>query len=231
LRGYEIEEDEDNRVNVFDLEVVFGNHLKNKKEVKDYMIDEEFADGGMMADGGEIRKIKGYNFSEQIENGRKFKELIQRVYDSQVDYKYPMEFISAIARGKNPIVKSDGKLYVKGYMYKGTLSHFEFLEDPNFIAALQYVDRPAIRKFGEGGEVEELEIEFEKEGNQIMVEYSIKMDGNEYEISGKLVPYNTGRSEEYKFEADYFEDKESERYYNDNWEKVEEQIINAYHKN
>lgn len=193
----------------------------------------QMAKGGMtkMADGGEIRKIKGYNFSEQIENGRKFKELIQRVYDSQVDYKYPMEFISAIARGKNPIVKSDGKLYVKGYMYKGTLSHFEFLEDPNFIAALQYVDRPAIRKFGEGGEVEELEIEFEKEGNQTKVEYSIKINGNEYEISGKIVPYNTGRSEEYEFEPDYFEDKESERYYNDNWEKIEEQIINAYHKN
>jgi len=39
LKGYEVEEDEDNRVNVFNLEVDVGNYLKNKKEVKDYMIE------------------------------------------------------------------------------------------------------------------------------------------------------------------------------------------------
>ena len=35
LKGYEIEEDEDNRVNVFDLEIVFGKFLSNKSQVKD----------------------------------------------------------------------------------------------------------------------------------------------------------------------------------------------------
>jgi hypothetical protein len=38
-------------------------------------------------------------------------------------------------------------------MYKGTMSHFKFLDDPNFIRALEYVDRPKIRKFELGGDV------------------------------------------------------------------------------
>lgn len=183
-------------------------------------------------DGGEIRKIKGYNFSEQIENGRIFKELIQRVYDNQTgDYKYPLNFITQIARGKESIVKTDDtrKYYVKGYNGKGTLTHFEFLNDPNFIKALEYVDRPKIRKFDEGGNVDELEIEFEKENGRIMVEYSLKMGEDEIEISGRLIPYNTGRSEEMEFEPSYFTDEKSERYYDNNWERIEEQILNAYY--
>jgi hypothetical protein len=37
--------------------------------------------------------------------------------------------------------------------------------------------------------INELEIEFEREGIFIRVEYSIKIDGTEIEFSGKLVPY------------------------------------------
>ena len=116
-----------------------------------YLIGDSVGESETFADGGEVRKIKGINFSNQIENGRIFKQLIQSVYDNQSGEIYPLEFINAIARGQNPIVKHDGKNYVKGY--KGTISHFKFLDDPNFIRALEYVDRPKIRKFELGGDV------------------------------------------------------------------------------
>lgn len=40
---------------------------------------------------------------------------------------------------------------MKDYSYKGTLTKFEFLDDKDFITALGYLDRPAIRKFEDGG--------------------------------------------------------------------------------
>lgn len=113
---------------------------------------EDFADGGYMAKGGEVRyKLKGSNFGQQIENGQKFKALISKVHANQTgENKYPENFIKEIAyTGK--IVKSDGSNYLKDYAYKGTLTKFEFLDDKDFIEALKYVDRPAIRKFEEGG--------------------------------------------------------------------------------
>jgi len=113
---------------------------------------EYMANGGMMARGGEVRyKLKGNNFGDQIENGRKFKVLIERAFNNQSgETRYPLNFISETAFiGK--IVKHDGKNYLKDYSYKGTLSKFDFLDDKDFIEALKYVDRPAIRKFEDGG--------------------------------------------------------------------------------
>jgi hypothetical protein len=114
----------------------------------------DYDDDDYYADGGQLRKIKGNNFSTQIENGQKFKALIQKVYDDQSgEHRYPIEFIKATAMTSLPIVKNDGKNYIKGYSYKGTLTHFEFLDDSNFIKALEYIDRPSIRsiKFEDGG--------------------------------------------------------------------------------
>ena len=118
---------------------------------EEYHNSSKFADGGMMADGGEVRyKLKGNNFGDQIENGRKFKVLIEKAFNNQSGETYPLNFISETAFiGK--IVKHDGKNYLKDYSYKGTLSKFDFLDDKDFIEALKYVDRPAIRKFEDGG--------------------------------------------------------------------------------
>jgi hypothetical protein len=116
---------------------------KGGKIVRTQFEDEEFE----FADGGELRKIKGNNFSQQIENGQKFKVLIQKVYDNQNGQKYPIEFIRATALTALPIVKNDGKNYLKGYSYKGTITSFEFLDDANFVKALEFVDRPAIKSF------------------------------------------------------------------------------------
>lgn len=123
-------------------------------QLRDYDEDNQYGDGGYMANGGELRKIKGNNFSEQIENGQKFKAIIQKVYDEQKgDHKYPLEFIKATAMTKLPIVKSDGKNYIKGYMYKGTITNFQFLDDANFEKALEFIDRPPIKtfKYADGG--------------------------------------------------------------------------------
>jgi len=84
------------------------------------------------------------------------------------------------------------------------------------------------QRMANGGEVEELEIDFEEEDNDILVEYKIKIDDKELEIFGKLKTYNSGRGENYQFEPDYFSDSDSEKFYDENWELVEDQIINAY---
>ena len=93
------------------------------------------------------RKIKGNNFSEQIENGQKFKKFIEACFNSQdKENIYPMNLIREIAFTPLQLVSADGKTYVKNYSYKGTFTHFEFLNNPNFSAALEYVDRPKIKK-------------------------------------------------------------------------------------
>ena len=102
--------------------------------------------------GGAVRNFKGYATSSKIENSRIFRQLIESVYNNQSGEKYPIQYIIAVARGKNSIVKlKDGKNYVKSP--KGVFDNYEFLDDPNFIRALEYVDRPKIRKFEQGGDV------------------------------------------------------------------------------
>lgn len=114
------------------------------------VVEEQFAQGG------ELRyKLAGNNFGQQIEHGQKFKELISKVYENQSgEHKYPENFIRETAyTGK--IVKNDGSYYLKDYMYRGTLTKFEFLDDKDFQEALKHTNRPAIRnfKFEKGGSV------------------------------------------------------------------------------
>jgi hypothetical protein len=126
--------------------------------------DDLFKDGGnvnsteLMARGGDVRyKIAGVNFATQIENARKFKELISKAYESQnSEDKYPEEFIKETAHTGN-IVKNDGSIYLKNYSYNGTITKFDFLDNKYFLEALKYLDRPSIRnfKFEEGGNIEE----------------------------------------------------------------------------
>lgn len=62
------------------------------------------------------------------------------------------------------------------------------------------------------------------------VTYTFTIEGEEREIEGTLEPYNSGRSVEYKFEPDDFEDDETEEYYDDNWEDIEEEILDEFNK-
>ena len=62
------------------------------------------------------------------------------------------------------------------------------------------------------------------------VGYFITVDGNDIEFDGTLVPFDSGRSTEYKFEHGDFSDKASREYYDNNWEDIEEQILNYFNK-
>jgi hypothetical protein len=64
--------------------------------------------------------------------------------------------------------------------------------------------------------------------NKFHINYQITIGGKLMEIEGILNPYHTGRSEEHEFEPTYFMDDETERYYNDNWEKIEDEILNKF---
>jgi hypothetical protein len=77
-----------------------------------------------------------------------------------------------------------------------------------------------------GGGVDKPEISIHEEGKTIKV-YYVKGDIG---FDGRLLKYHSGRAEEYEFEPTYFNDKESEEYFDNNWEKVEEEILNEFYE-
>ena len=155
-----------NQKNELKANEVFDNEKMNGKSVFLFVNDElydqyiqksdeeDYAEGGMMAKGGEVRyKLAGNNFGQQIESGKKFAELIKKAHENQTsEHKYPENFIKEIAyTGK--IVKNDGTYFLKDYSYKGVLDRFEFLGDKYFLESLKYLNRPTIKnfKFEDGG--------------------------------------------------------------------------------
>jgi hypothetical protein len=60
------------------------------------------------------------------------------------------------------------------------------------------------------------------------VNYQITIDENLMEIEGMLIPYDSGRDEEHRFEPGYFMDSETEEYFYDNFEKIETEILNKF---
>lgn len=60
------------------------------------------------------------------------------------------------------------------------------------------------------------------------VNYQKEIDGHIYEIEGRLKSYHSGRSDEYEFEPDDFTDDESENYYDENWEEIQDEILNKF---
>lgn len=86
----------------------------------------------------------------------------------------------------------------------------------------------------EGLNIEITKKECDENGNKDCdgydVVYSKTIDDVTYIIYGSLIPYNTGRMTDYKFEPDDFEDQESEDYYDNNHEEIEEEIIDKYYE-
>lgn len=64
--------------------------------------------------------------------------------------------------------------------------------------------------------------------NKFHINYQITIGGKLMEIEGILTPYHTGRSEEHEFEPTYFMDDETEEYYDNNWENIEDEILNKF---
>lgn len=62
------------------------------------------------------------------------------------------------------------------------------------------------------------------------VYYYFEQDGLSFEFDGSLKPYHTGRDYDYEFEPSWFADDESEEYYSENWENIEEQILQKFYE-
>jgi|LakMenE18May11ns_1017448.scaffolds.fasta_scaffold9957227_4 hypothetical protein len=60
--------------------------------------------------------------------------------------------------------------------------------------------------------------------NRYDVEYTIQFGDTLIKLNGELIPFNDGRHIDYEFEIGWSQDKESEEFYDFNWEMVEYQI-------
>jgi hypothetical protein len=67
-----------------------------------------------------------------------------------------------------------------------------------------------------------------KESNTFEVNYQVIVNDKIIEITGVLTPYHSGRSIEYKFEPNNLSDDETELYYDNNWEQIEEEILDKF---
>jgi hypothetical protein len=76
-------------------------------------------------------------------------------------------------------------------------------------------------------DVKDITIEITKDD---MDEYSVNYQIDNIEIEGKLISYNSGRAKEYKFEPSFIDD-ETEEYYDENWEDIEEEILAYFWEN
>jgi hypothetical protein len=86
----------------------------------------------------------GNNLSEKLDNGVKIKDLINKVVN--IDPGYPYNFILDILfNAKIVKIKGEKGYYLKSYSYKGCLSKFIFLDDPNFIQAIKLTTRKNIQ--------------------------------------------------------------------------------------
>lgn len=68
-----------------------------------------------------------------------------------------------------------------------------------------------------------------KSKNKFHVNYQTTINDNLIEIEGTLIPYHTGRSMEYEFQPGYFMDEDTEQYYDENWEDIEEEILSKFY--
>jgi hypothetical protein len=105
---------------------------------------------------------------------------------------------------------------------------------------VQDVIKSVIKEFAYEGNVAEIEItpteqdprSGKKQQKNFDVNYNKTVDGVPLEITGVLSPYNTGRGTEYEFQPDFFTDVEAENYFNENWETVQDEILDKlYDKN
>lgn len=87
------------------------------------------------------------------------------------------------------------------------------------------------KSMNESSEYKELDITIEKSESRGLydVYYVFQENDQMYQFSGRLIPYHSGRNGEYSFEPSWFADEDSENYYEDNWEMIEEQIIDKFH--
>jgi hypothetical protein len=66
------------------------------------------------------------------------------------------------------------------------------------------------------------------EFDEMNVNYTIVSENDIIEITGTLKPFKTGRCTEYSFEPDTFLNESDEEYWDENWDTIEEEIIQHF---
>ncbi len=82
--------------------------------------------------------------------------------------------------------------------------------------------------FNQEPEITIVKSEMDERGKKKAQTYDVYYEILGIEIEGKLIPYESGRETAYKFEEAYFEDKQSEEYFDNNWEDIEKQILDKF---
>jgi hypothetical protein len=72
-----------------------------------------------------------------------------------------------------------------------------------------------------------IEIQYLEERGYL-ASYQINEPAGSMEIEGTLTSYDTGRCVEYKFKPDYYSSIQAENYFDNNWEEIEDQIIEKF---
>lgn len=86
---------------------------------------------------------KGNNLPEMLSNALKIKDLINKV--SNV-HEFPFNFITNVLFNATIVkIKGEKGYYLKNYSYKGCLTKFIFLDDPNFLQAIKLTTRKNIK--------------------------------------------------------------------------------------
>ena len=86
----------------------------------------------------------GNNLSEKLDNGAKIKDFINKVVN--LDPNFPYNFIREILYNSTIVkIKGEKGYYLKNYSYKGCLTKFIFLDDPNFLQAIKLTTRKNIQ--------------------------------------------------------------------------------------
>jgi hypothetical protein len=65
---------------------------------------------------------------------------------------------------------------------------------------------------------------------QFYVNYLVNYKFGFIEIDGYLKPYNTGRGGDYEFHPEINDDDEAQEYYDENWETIEQEILDEFYK-
>lgn len=92
--------------------------------------------------------IIGNNLAEKLDNGAKIKDLINKAVNLESGYVcgYPYNFIIDVLFYATIVkIKGEKGYYLKNYSYKGCLTKFNFLDDPNFLQAIKLTTRKNIK--------------------------------------------------------------------------------------
>lgn len=191
----------------------------DKKKIKSVMGEEDrvFVELQFNITGIEIKTMAGIADMEGLRNevaiGRKDIEMVDGIVDVKKNNKKPI--------GIPLDVPVEVEIEVEP---------IEEIEEPLTESLLDDEDELADSPKIEITENSSDERSNRKDKKTYHVNYAFMLAGDIKEIEGTLLPYDSGRGIDYEFDSDYFTDKETEEYYDENWEDIKDEIMNKFYK-